>query len=228
MSSSHPLLQMLTDDLSSQVLSEFGRRLPTVHQEAKSRSIDDEIVDEALKSYCFGQTRYTLVQSLFLSVGRECGHDVEVVRCEANGFPIAVMSIGRFHFTVHHGFSGDENRAINSSLIRKQHSTINGEILQPRLFGCTFDEARLRAADNMYANIVYGCRGGASDFATHGFVQIAIPYLRTVRGTERLFYAAWFDYAEVLRLVQDRERGDAAQRRIINVASPRLRRSQES
>jgi hypothetical protein len=96
------LQKMLAEDLSSTFLKEYSRRMPVIYQESMSRSIKDDAVDDDMKPYYFGWTRYTLVQSLFLSVGRECGYQAETVPCETNGFPIPVVSVGRFNFTTHH------------------------------------------------------------------------------------------------------------------------------
>lgn len=59
------LQQMLVSDLQSPFLKEYSRRMPNIYQESASRSISDEAVDDALKSYYFGQTRYALVQIVF-------------------------------------------------------------------------------------------------------------------------------------------------------------------
>jgi hypothetical protein len=197
--------------------------MPNIYQEALSRSISDDLVDEALKPYYFGQTRYTLAQSLFLSVGRECRHQTEVVHCEKNGFPIPVITIGRFSFTTHFAFNADEKMIINSSLVRKQHSIINEEYVQPKLFDVTFNEQKLRAARTIYANIVFGCRGGHSNFYTHGFLRIAVPYLKKSNGREQLLYAENLNYFDVLAKVLEKEQTSQQQKPMVNVAVPKLK-----
>jgi hypothetical protein len=221
---------MLSDRLSSKFFMEFARRIPNVYQESKSRSLDDDDVDKALKPYYFGQTRYTLIQSLFLSVGRECGHDAKAEPCETNGFPIAVVIIDRFRFTVNHSDSADEGRVANASEIRKQHSAINDEYIQPRLPGLPgprFDETKLLAAENIVVEIIYGCSAGASNFSTHGFLRIAIPYIKKVKDKDMVFYAANYSYADVVQMVKEREKAEMDKKRTINVAVPKLKKSQD-
>ena len=222
--SQHPLLHMLSDDLSSKFLKEFARRLPTIYREAQSLSKEDS-VEEAYRNYHYGQIRYVLVQSLFLFVARECGYHAKAVHCETNGFPIASCPIGRFYFTVHHSSSVDEQRVINSSLIRKQHSAINDEYFSPKLFGSGFDVANLDSAQEIYANIIHGCPIGTSDFSTHGFLRIKFPYIKTVNLKAKLFYAADYPYEMVVKLIEDREKAEEQPKKIINIATPKLKRS---
>lgn len=224
------ILEMLSEGLGSRFMMDFARKIPNIYQESKSRSIDDDDVDMSLKSYYFGHTRYTLIQSLFLSVGRECGYDARAVPCESNGFPIAVVTIGRFRFTVNHGDSSDEQKVAHASLIRKQNSAINDEYMKPRLPGLPapqFDAEKLWAATNIVAEIIYGCPTGVSDFSAHGFLRIAVPALRKVRDKEVVFHAASYRYAEVLQTVRDREKAEMDRKRIINVAKPKLKKKSE-
>lgn len=224
------ILQMLSGDLGSRFLMDFARRIPNVYKESKDRSIDDADVDVALKSYYFGQTRYTLIQSLFLSVGRDCGYDARAVPCEANGFPIATVSIGKFRFTVNHSDSDEEQRIAHASLIRKQNSAINDEYMKPRLPGLPapkFDGKKLWAAKSVIAEIAYGCPTGISDFAAHGFLRIGIPAIKRVKDKDVVYYAASYRYADVLQGVKDREKAEMDQKRIINVAVPKLKKIQE-
>ena len=218
------LQTMLSDDLQSRFLKEFSRRLPVIFQESVSRSVKDDAVDEALKPYYFGWTRYTLVQSLFLSVGRECGHETDVVKCETNGFPIPVVSIGRFSFTTHYAYNADEMLVINSSLVRKQNSQINHEYVQPKLFGCKFNERKLLSAESIYANIIFGCQGNGQDFTNFGFLRIAVPYLRKINGKEKLHYAENNNYFDILKMVIEKEASAQQQKPIINVATPKLKK----
>lgn len=217
------LQKMLVEDLSSQFFKEFARRMPTIYKESISRSVKDDDVDEALKSYYFGQTRYTLVQSLFLNAGRECGHHTEVIPCEQNGFPIPLVSIGRFHFTVHHGLNPDDMSVINSSLVRQQQSTINKELIQPMLFGATFNENKLRATERIYANIIFGCCGNGVDFSSHGFLRIAVPYLKKGKSRDRLFFAENHDYSEILQMIIEKESQKREQKPMVNVAVPKIK-----
>lgn len=223
MNQKRPLKGMLIEDLGSTILKEFSRRMPIIYQESISRSIKDDAIDGALKSYCFGQTRYALVQSLFLSVGRECGYQAKVVRCETNGFPIPIVKIGKFNFTTHHGFDNDEQSAINVSLIRKQHSQINHDYIQPKLFGHSYNEKKLLAAEEIYANIIYGCHGDGQDFKQFGFLRIAVPYLKNFNGKEKLMFAENIDFFEILRAVVEKEQIGQEQKTIVNVAKPKLK-----
>ena len=220
------LQNMLSEDLDSRFLKEFSRRMPVIYQESISRSLKDDAIDEALKPYYFGQTRYTLVQSLFLSVGRECGHQAGIVYCDTNGFPIPVVSIGRFNFTTHYGYDSNDMSVLNSSLIRKQHSQINDEYVQPTLFGCAFDEQKLLAAQNIYANVIFGCRVDGMDFANYGFLRIAVPYLKKVKGKDKLFFAENNDYFVILQMVLEKEKMTQVQKPTVNVATPKLKKAE--
>lgn len=230
MSSKQTILQkMLADDLSSTFLKVFSKRMPVIYEESVSRSVkDDDFVDEALKPYYFGQTRYTLIQSLFLNVGRECRHKSRVVPCEQNGFPIPVVTIGRFHFTTHHGSDPQDMSVINASLVRKQNAVINDELVQPKLFGATFNEESLVAAQNIYANIVFGCQGTGLDFTNYGFLRIAVPFIKKVNGKDKLIYAENHDFNEILQMVVEKERQTKEQKPMVNIAVPKIKISRIS
>jgi hypothetical protein len=223
------LQTMLADDLSSVFLKEYARRLPTVYREAESRSIKDDSVDEALKPYIFWQTRYALVQSLFVAVARQSGLQVEVLKCESNGFPILTVTAGRFVFTTHHSSKSDEMAVLNSSLIRQQHASVNHELIQPSLFS-RLDDTKLADADSIYSNIIFGCRGNATDWAKNGFLKIAVPFVKKVANkkgdlVDKLFYAELCDYNDVLSLVIEREnKAKAARRPDIKVVTPKIKR----
>lgn len=227
MSSKQTVLQkMLADDLDSRFLKMFSGRMPVIYEESISRSVkDDDYVDEALKPYYFGQTRYTLVQSLFLKVGRECGHKAIAVKCEQNGFPIPVVKVGRFHFTTHYNSDPQDMSVINASLVRKQNSIINDEIVQPKLFGSSFNEERLVAARNIYANIIFGCQAKGLDWVNYGFLRIAVPYLKKVNKKDKLFYAESHDFNGILQMVVEREKNTKQQKPMVNVAIPKLKNS---
>jgi hypothetical protein len=226
MTSQTVLEKMLSDDLSSQFLKEFARRLPVMYLEAESRSINEEIVDEALRPYLFWQTRYALVQSLFISVARECGLETAVVRCESNGFPILVVRCGRFTLTIHHSSKSEESAVLNSSLIRQQHSSINRELIQPSLFA-KFDDEKLKSADNIYSNVIFGCRGNATEWNKYGFLNIVMPYVKKVQNksgaiVDRLHYAASYNYNDILAMVVERENQERQQPQI-KVVVPKIK-----
>lgn len=220
------LQRMLSEDLDSRFLKLLSGRMPIIFEESVSRSVKDDFVDEALKPYYFAQTRYTFVQSLFLRIGRESGHKAAIVRCEQNGFPIPTVQIGRFRFTTHHNLEPEETSVINSSLVRKQNALINDEIVQPKLFGSTFNEERLAVARDIYANIIFGCQGKGTDFTNYGFLRIAIPYLKKVNSKDRLYYAESHDLNDILQMVIEKERKTKQQKPMVNVAAPKLKVSQ--
>lgn len=227
MQQSTVLQKMLSDDLSSVFMKEYARRLPIVYREAEGRSVKDDNVDAALKPYLFWQTRYALVQSLFIGVARECGLDAKVHKCEANGFPILTVKAGRFTFTSHHSSKSDEMAVLNSSLIRQQHASINHQLIQPSLFD-RLDDAKLLDADSIYANIIFGCRGNAADWDKNGFLRIGVPYVKKVANkkgelTDKLRYAELCDYNDILAMVIDREQ-TAVQRPDIKVVVPKVKR----
>ncbi len=216
------LLSMLSADLSSTFLKVFSQRIPVIYQEAISRSVKDDAIDNSLKRYYLGQTRYALAQSMFLNVSRECGHQTDIDECETNGFPIPKITIGRFSFTLHHGTNPNEMSVINASIIRQQHSAINDEIIQPKLFGATFNEHKLAMSENIVGNIIFGCRMNSGDFAKYGFLRIAVPYLKKTRGKDKLCFAENLDFFDVLKMVVGREQQEQ-QKSIINVAVPKIK-----
>lgn len=224
------ILQMISgaQGLDSKFMMSFARRMPNVYRESKSRSIDDNDVHPALKSHYFGHTRYTLAQSLFLSVGHECGYHARAEKCESNGFPIAVVTVGKFRFTVNHSDSSEGQRVPHASIVRQQTTLLNDDYMQPRLPGLPapqFDAEKLADAKVIVAEIIYGCP--TSDFAAHGFLRIGIPVIRKVKDKDVLFYAASYRYDDVLQRIKDREKAEMDQKRIINVAMPKLKKAQE-
>lgn len=117
-----------------------------------------------------------------------------------------------------------------SSLIRRQHSSINDLVVQPTLFA-QCDEVKLKDADHVYGNIIFGCRGNAADWERFGFLRIGIPYVRRVPNkqgnlVERLYYADFCDYNDILGLVIDRE-NQTAKRPDVRVVVPKVRRQGE-
>ena len=222
------LQAMLSNDLSSVFMKEFARRLPVVYREVEGRSVSDESVDVALKPYLFWQTRYALVQSLFIGVARECGLSDKVLKCEANGFPILTVTVGRFTFTLHHSSKSEEMAVLNSSLIRQQHAAVNHQFIQPNMFEPQFDKAKLNNADRIFANIIFGCRGNAADWDRYGFLRIAVPYVKKMANKRgnliyKLRYAELCDYNEILSMVIDREQS-VAKRPDIKVVVPKVKR----
>jgi hypothetical protein len=144
-----------------------------------------------------------------------------IVKCEQNGFPSAVVKIGRFHFTDHHGFNSSEVNCLNPSLMRAQNSLINLSLTQGNLFEKPFDGKKLRGADDIYGNFIHGCRGPGTTFANYGFMRIAFPCAANVRTSEeaqkKLRYVEKYDLYEVLESVVEKEN----QKR--SIAKPQLR-----
>jgi hypothetical protein len=84
----------------------------------------------------------------------------------------------------------------------------------------------LLVAQRIYANIIFGCRVESMDFNTYGFLRIAIPYLKKVKGKDKLFYAENNDYFDILQMVLDKEKLAKEQKPMVNVAAPKLKRSE--
>jgi hypothetical protein len=209
------LQTMLSDDFDSRFLRELIRRLPGIYREAETRSVNDMDVHDSLKRYAFCQSRYVLAQSMFIKIGSDSGYDTKIHNCEANGFPIAIVKIGRFFFTLHHSSQADEDVVLGSSLIRQQCSVINYSLIQPGLFD-QLDDSELVSAQRIYGNLIFGTRAGTTDFRQYGFLQIAVPFVKSVQNkkgvmTDRLFYAEKCDLNIILGMVVQRE---AASRKI--------------
>jgi hypothetical protein len=227
------LQTMLSDDLSSQFLKELARRIPTIYLEAERRSLAerDVYIDDSLRAYLFWQTRYVFVQSQFVGVAKECKMESDVVRCESNGFPILTVKANRFTLTIHHSSKQDEDVVLRSSLIRQQHSAVNHQYRQGNLFE-TFDEQKLRNAEKIYANIIFGCRGNAAEWHKYGFLQIAVPYVKQVENKKgdlvnRLFYAEKCDYNDMLGMVIEREKKGQPMRPALKLVKPKVKKRGE-
>jgi hypothetical protein len=225
------LLSMLVDDLSSAKASTFLRqyieRTAIIYKEAESRSFRDPAVHDAYKPYQYGQTRFTLHQSMFLKLAEDCGLESEIDRCPQNGFPSAVVKIGRFFFTDHYGVTPQEITCLNSSLMRRQNAEINGSLIQGSLFDPAFDDAKLRKADSIYSNFIHGCRGAGSDFALYGFARIAIPCVSKATNAkeaeETLRFVENHNLYDVLASVVEKENQTKAAQPIIDIAIPRIK-----
>ena len=214
---------------SPNFLRAFSQRIPIIYGESKSRTYDEDLVDEAFHTYHFGQERYTLSQSLFLSVAREFGLGTRIQRCETNGFPIAVVSVGRFDFTLHHGQTRSEINCINTSLIRRQHSAINNELIQPSLFRTpTFNDDKLNDAETIYANIIEGCGGNGISFSEYGFLRIAFPCLHIKDGKESFVFVENYDLHDVLRVLIENEHRDEEVKPLVDVAIPKIKKNKLS
>jgi hypothetical protein len=221
---------MVVEDFGNpSFLRELSQRIPIIYNESVSRTYNEDLIDEAFHTYHFGQERYTLSQSLFLSVARESGLEARIQRCETNGFPIAVVSVGRFDFTLHHGQTRSEINCINTSLIRRQHSAINNELIQPSLFKTpTFADDKLSEAENIYANIIEGCGGNGVSFNEYGFLRIAFPCLKIKNGKESFVFVENYDLYEVLRVLIENERRDEESKPLVDVAIPTIKKTKLS
>lgn len=224
------LFGMLLEDFANpNFLRELSQRIPIIYGESVSRSYGDDLVDGAFHSYHFGQERYTLSQSLFLNAARGVGLKTRIDRCESNGFPIAVVSAGRFDFTFHHGQTHNEINCINTSLIRRQHSAINNELLQPSLFSApSFNDNKLSNAESIYANIIEGCGGNGVSFNEYGFLRIAFPCLQMKAGKETFSFAENFDLYEILQVLIENERRAEEAKPMVDVAIPTIKKIETS
>lgn len=226
-----PLVKMLVEDLETNFLKRIDSRMLTAWNESIGRSIADENINDALKRYCFGHSKYFLVQSLFLSVGLECKYESKVVPCEQNNYPIPEVVIGRFVFTAHHQYNPSDKYVLNSSRTRKQHSSINNQYIkqgQASLFGDTFDDNKILAAEKIQANILFGCGGNGLNYEANGFLRIAIPSVETAKNrqgkeTNKVWFVENHDLREILQLVSDKERREQAKPTIADVAIPKLK-----
>ena len=221
------LFNMLVEDVNSSFLRQYAQRTNIIYKESERRSFKDEAVHEAYKPYYYGQTRFTLHQSMFLKLADDCGIPWEVEHCPQNGFPSAVVPMGRFFFTDHYGATSHEVTCINASLMRKQNAAINLSIVQPNLFEPAFDDKKLRDADRVYANFIHGCRGVASDFALYGFMRIAVPCV-TKEGVERIndrniVLVENHNLYDVLAAVVERESRSKVAEPVVDLAVPKLK-----
>jgi hypothetical protein len=222
---------MLVDDLSraqaSTFLKQYVHRTAIIYKEADSRSFKDDDVHEAYKAYHYGQTRFTLHQSMFLKLAEDCGLEWEIDRCPQNGFPSAVVKVGRFFFTDHYGATPQEITCLNASLMRKQSAEINVSYIQGSLFEPAFDETKLLKAQSIYANIIHGCRGMGGDFALYGFARIAIPSVTKAESKKdvekQLRFVEQYDLNDVLASVVERERQGIVAQPVIDVAIPKIK-----
>jgi hypothetical protein len=219
------LFGMLVNDFGNpKFLREFSQRMPIIYSESDSRSNSDDLVSESFKKYYFGHSRYILSQSVFFDVAQEIGVNCKIKKCESNGFPIAIVSFGRFHFTLHYGQTPNEITCMNTSLIRKQHSAINSKLVQPSLFGGSdLDITKLSQAENIYANIIHGCRGKADSFAENGFLRIAIPCLESGK---KFIFVENVNLFDVLQMLIDRDNDNQNNQAqpMPNTAMPKIRK----
>jgi len=206
------IYSMLVEDLSeakaSRLLKGYIDRSNVIYNEAYRAAREDSVYEE-FAPYYEGHVLFFLHQTMFINLARDCDLKWQIKRCEANGFPIAVVYVGRFHFTSHHASSPYEVACLNPSLMRAQNSNVNMSLLQRQLFDAPFDEAKLTKADDIYGNFIHGCRGTGQTFVTDGFTQIAFPIATSVQTTEeakrRLRYVERYSLYNVIDSVVDRE-----------------------
>ena len=181
--------------------------------------------------YYEGQLLFFLHQTMFINLAVDCGLRWQVTRCEQNGFPSAVVYIGRFHFTSHHGSSPYEATCLNPSLMRAQNSNVNMSLLQPGLFEAPFAADKLEAADDIYGNFIHGCRGTGQTFTTDGFMQVAFPCAANVKNAEdarkRLRYVEAYTLYSLLDdvLAREEEKRKAALPQL-RVVAPKIKKQQ--
>lgn len=218
--------EMLADDFDNpNFLRQLSEGTEIDYNEARSRTIDDDLISEPFERYAFGHERYFLSQSRFYETAKENELDVSIARCESNGYPIAILNQGRFHFTFHYGFTPQEITCIKTSLVRRQNSAINSKVTQGSLFDIVeFDPNKLQDADNIYANIIHGCGGNGLSFGEHGFLRIAVPYVeKNAKGKDQFRFIENVDLFDVLQILVDNESKETQAKPMVDVALPKVK-----
>lgn len=206
------LYQMLVEDLvetkASRYLKGYAQRSDIIYKEADAASKEKSIRPE-YAPYFNGQILFYLHQTMVLKLADDCKLESRIQKCEQNGFPNAVVKIGRFHFTSHHGSSNYEVACLSPSLMRAQNSRMNLSLIQPNLFDRPFDPNKLREANNIYGNFIHGCRGPLGKFSEYGFVRIGFPCVTDAKNAEeaqkKLRYVEVYNLESVLESVMKRE-----------------------
>jgi hypothetical protein len=206
------LYQMLVEDFveakASRFLKGYAERSDIIYKEADGASKEKAIRAE-YAPYFNGQILFYLHQTMVLGLAEDCKLESRIQKCEQNGFPNAVVKIGRFHFTSHHGSKNYEIACLSPSMMRAQNSRMNLSLIQPNLFDRPFDPNKLREANNIYGNFIHGCRGPLGTFAEYGFMRIGFPCVADVKNVEeaqkKLRYVEIYNLYSVLESVMERE-----------------------
>lgn len=222
------LFSMLVEDLNSTFLKQYDYRTGIIYRESESRSFGDEAIHECLKPYYYGQTRFTLHQSMFLKLADDCGLESEIIKSPKNGFPTPAVIVGRFCFTDHYGATAQDTTFIDASLVRQQHAAINLSLIQPNLFETPqFDDAKLINAERIYANMIHGCSGRGSDFSISGFLRIAFPCVTNPAATDEALLQVQliknYDLRDVLAKIIAKEAAAKAARPVVDIAIPKIK-----
>ncbi len=228
------LYRMVVDDISQVRASRFLRgyleRSDIIYKVADSLSFGDDAVHEAYAPYHNGQVRFTLHQSMFIKLAEDCKLKWEISRCPQNGFPSAVVRIGRFYFTDHYGTGSHDITCLNPSLMRSQNAEVNLRLTQGSLFEGPFDDRKLRGADNIYGNFIHGCRGTGKDFAVYGFARLAFPCATNAKTAEeaqsKLRFVETHNLYDVLESVVARENQDRSSQRSVRIVVPKIKKQQ--
>lgn len=229
------IYQMLVEDLSAAKASRFltglAKRSDVIYKESDAASFGDPDIHPDYAPHLNGHVRFARHQSMFLKLAADCNLESRIVYCEQNGFPSAVVKIGRFHFTDHHVNNSHEVTCLNPSLMRFQHSAVNLSLVQRSLFELPFDENKLAEATYVYGNFLHGCRGTGKTFSTDGFVHIAFPCAVDVTNTEearaKLRYIERYDLSGVLESVVARENAKRSiAKPTIRVVVPKIKQQQ--
>lgn len=195
------------------------------YNEARSTSLDEDMIAEELKRYKFGHDRYFLSQSRFIRCARQSGLAVKVKRCPQNDYPIFVVEAKPFSFTFHYGAKPSEITYQNISLVRRQNTAINSEIVQPSLFSKpSFDLDKLKDAEEIYANIIHGCGGNGLNFAENGFLRIAIPTIKLTGGKESFIFVSDVNLFDILQSLEEREATQTQAVPMVDTAMPRVKK----
>src|ERR1700674_4380856 len=136
------LYTMFVEDLveanGSRLLKGYGERSDVIYNEAFVAARDGSVYKD-FAPYYEGQVLYYFHQTMFINLAEDCGLKWSIKRCEQNGFPSAVVKMGRFHFTNHHATSPYDVACLNPSLMRAQNSNINMSLRQMDLYDAPFD-----------------------------------------------------------------------------------------
>src|SRR5690242_1949652 len=93
------LYEMLVEDLSevkaSRFLKGYAERSDIIYKEAHTASREGS-VHKDYAPYFEGQLLFYLHQGMFITLAADCRLECRIVRCQQNGFPSAVLKVGRF------------------------------------------------------------------------------------------------------------------------------------
>lgn len=194
------------------------------YNEALSSSWNDDLIIEEFKRYKFGHDRYFLSQSRFVRCADDAGLEYKIDRCPNNDYPVPIVTAGQYSFTFHHGISPGEITCQNTSLVRKQYSGLNKEVVQPSLYEKPdFNIEKLYEAENIYANIIHGCGGSGLNFEANGFLRIAVPCITRTDGREKFFFVENVNLMDVLEILEAQDAQKTQAQPMVDTAIPQVK-----